>query len=69
MMELIGVVVSAGLGYLIDWWLETFPAAFIVFFLLGSAAGMMSVVRAGTSIKTGPDNPKAGPSVRDDDET
>jgi ATP synthase protein I len=68
--ELIGgVVVGAGLGYLIDSWLGTFPAAFIVFFLLGSAAGMISVVRAGTSIKTGPDNPKAGPSVRDDDET
>jgi ATP synthase protein I len=68
--ELIGgIVVGSGLGWLIDKWAGTFPAFFIVLFLLGSAAGMMNVIRAGAAMKTGPANPKAGPSVRDDDET
>jgi ATP synthase protein I len=68
--ELIGgIVVGSGLGWLIDRAFGTWPAFFILLFLLGSAAGMINVVRAGTSMKTGPNNPKAGPSVRDDDET
>jgi ATP synthase protein I len=67
--ELIGgVVVGCGLGWLIDRALGTWPAFFIVCFLLGSAAGMINVVRAGTAMKTGASNPKAGPSVRDDDD-
>lgn len=67
--ELIGgIVVGAGLGWLIDRAFGTWPAAFIVFFLLGSAAGMINVVRAGTAMKTGPDNPRAGKPVRDDDD-
>jgi ATP synthase protein I len=67
--ELIGgIVVGCGLGWVIDRALGTWPAFFIVLFLLGSAAGMINVVRAGTAMKTGPDNPKAGPSVRDDDD-
>lgn len=63
-----GVVVGAGLGWLIDRALGTFPAFFIVLFLLGAAAGMVNIVRAGTAMKTGPSNPKAGPAVRDDQE-
>ena len=67
--ELIGgVVVGSGLGWLIDRALGTWPAFFIVFFLLGSAAGMVSVVRAGSRMKTGASNPNAGPPVRDDDD-
>jgi ATP synthase protein I len=67
--ELIGgIVVGAGIGWLIDRTFGTWPAFFIIFFLLGTAAGMMTVVRAGTSMKTGPNNPNAGPSVRDDDD-
>ena len=66
--ELIGgIVVGSGLGWLLDKGLGTWPAFFIGFFLLGSAAGMMNVVRAGTAMKSGPANPKAGPSVQDDD--
>ncbi len=63
-----GVIVGAGLGWLLDRALGTFPAFFIVFFLLGAAAGMINIVRVGTSMKTGPSNPKAGPAVRDDEE-
>ena len=67
--ELIGgMVVGAGLGWLFDRALGTWPAFFIVLFLLGSAAGIYNVVRAGTAMKTGPNNPAAGPAVRDDDD-
>ena len=67
--ELIGgIVVGSGLGWLIDKAMGTWPAFFVVFFLLGAAAGITNVVRAGTKMKTGASNPKAGPSVRDDDD-
>jgi ATP synthase protein I len=67
--ELIGgIVVGAGLGWVLDQALGTWPAFFIVFFLVGSAAGMLNVVRAGTAMKSGPVKPNSGPSVRDDDD-
>lgn len=67
--ELIGgVVVGSGIGWGLDKWLGTWPLLFIVFFLLGSAAGMLNVVRSGLRMKTGPNNPNAGPSVRDDED-
>jgi ATP synthase protein I len=62
--ELIGgIVVGGGLGWLLDKWLGTFPWLFILFFLLGSAAGMLNIVRQAQREKTPP-----APSVRDDDE-
>ena len=62
--ELIGgVVVGGGLGWLLDKWLGTFPWLFIVFFLLGSAAGMLNIVRQAQREKTPP-----APSVRDDED-
>ena len=67
--ELIGgVVVGSGLGYLLDRALGTWPAFFIVFFLLGSAAGMLNVVRSGMAMKSGPASKGAAPAVRDDDD-
>ncbi|MEL6373079.1 MAG: AtpZ/AtpI family protein [Pseudomonadota bacterium] len=67
--ELIGgIVVGCVIGWLLDEWLGTRPWLFILFFMLGSAAGMLNVIRAGMSTKTGPANPSAGPSVRDDDD-
>jgi ATP synthase protein I len=41
-----GVLVGAGLGWLLDRWLGTSPLGFIGFFLLGFAAGVVNVVRA-----------------------
>lgn len=41
-----GLVVGAGIGWLLDSWLGTRPWLMIVFFLLGAAAGMMGVFRA-----------------------
>jgi ATP synthase protein I len=53
-----GVVVGAGIGWLIDRWLGISPWGFIVFFLLGFAAGVLNVMRsaglvAGTALDEG----------------
>jgi ATP synthase protein I len=62
--ELIGgVIVGGGLGWLLDKWLGTFPWLFIVFFLLGSAAGMLNIVRQAQREKTPP-----APAVKDDED-
>ena len=41
-----GVVVGTFLGWAFDNWLGTAPSLMVVFFFLGSAAGMMNVWRA-----------------------
>lgn len=45
-LELVaGVVVGAAIGLGLDYWLGTKPWLLIVFFIVGSAAGFMNVVR------------------------
>ncbi len=62
--ELIGgVIAGGGLGWLLDKGLGTFPWLFILFFLLGSAAGIMNIVRQAQREKTPP-----APSVVDDED-
>ena len=62
--ELIGgVVVGGGLGWMLDKWLGTFPWLFILFFLLGSAAGILNIVRQAQREVTPP-----APSVVDDED-
>ncbi len=39
------LIVGVGIGYLLDRWLGTTPWLLLVFFLLGSAAGIMNVFR------------------------
>jgi len=41
-----GVVVGAGIGWLIDRWLGVSPWGLIVFLLLGFAAGVLNVMRS-----------------------
>ena len=41
-----GVLVGAGLGWLLDRWLGTTPWGLILFLLLGFAAGVLNVMRA-----------------------
>jgi ATP synthase protein I len=41
-----GVLVGAGLGWLLDRWLGSTPWGLIVFLLLGFAAGVLNVMRA-----------------------
>ncbi len=61
--ELIGGVVAGGLiGWYLDKWLgNEKPWLFILFFLIGAAAGMMNVIRASMREKTPP-----LPSVKDE---
>ncbi len=45
--ELVSAVIVGGLiGYALDWWLGTKPWLFLLFFVLGFAAGVLNVVRA-----------------------
>lgn len=39
------LIVGVGIGWLLDSWLGTGPWLFILFFMLGAAAGMMNVWR------------------------
>jgi ATP synthase protein I len=41
-----GVLVGAGIGWLLDHWLGISPWGMIVFLLLGFAAGILNVIRA-----------------------
>ncbi len=60
-----GVVVGAGLGWLIDRWLGISPWGLIVFLLLGFAAGVLNVMRsAGVVAGTALDG--ASPKQRDE---
>jgi ATP synthase protein I len=62
--ELIGGVIAGGaLGWFLDAWLGTRPFLFILLFLLGSAAGILNVVRQAQRERTPP-----APSVKDVDE-
>ncbi len=63
--ELIGGIVAGGLiGWYLDAWLGTQkPIMFVLFFLLGAAAGILNVIRVAMREKTPP-----APSVKDDDE-
>jgi ATP synthase protein I len=42
----VAILVGAFIGWRLDIWLGTKPAFLIVFFLLGGAAGVLSVIRA-----------------------
>lgn len=63
--ELIGgIVVGSAIGWALDHWLgNEKPWFFILFFMIGAAAGITNVVRAAAKEKTPP-----APSVADDDE-
>ena len=61
-----GLIVGVGIGWLLDRWLGTKPWLLIVFFLLGSAAGLVSVMRTvsgmghGVGYKPAPGEPGKG---------
>jgi ATP synthase protein I len=53
--ELVGGIVAGGaIGWYLDSWLHTKPWLFILFFLLGTAAGMRNLIVAATKTKTPP---------------
>jgi ATP synthase protein I len=39
------LIAGAGLGWLLDWWLGSFPWLFLLFFVVGGAAGVLNVYR------------------------
>ena len=41
-----GVLVGAGLGWLVDHWFKTTPWGLMIFLLLGFAAGVLNVMRS-----------------------
>jgi ATP synthase protein I len=45
---LAGLAIGVGLGLVLDNWLNTSPLMLVVFFFLGSAAGMLNVYRVAT---------------------
>ncbi|MBT5416019.1 MAG: AtpZ/AtpI family protein [Rhodospirillaceae bacterium] len=47
------LIVGVGIGWLLDWWLGTGPWLMILFFVLGSAAGMLSVFRTASGLGQG----------------
>ena len=66
----VAVVVSVAIGWAIDGWLGTKPAAMVVMFFLGVAAGMWNVYRAvaGMGSKVGVRGGNAGAAGDDEDE-
>jgi ATP synthase protein I len=60
-----GVLVGAGLGWLIDRWFGVAPWGLIIFFLLGFAAGVLNVMRSAGVVA----NPSIDNGVRKDRET
>jgi ATP synthase protein I len=56
-----GVIVGGGMGWLLDSWLGTKPWLFLLFFLLGTASGMIHIIRVAMQQKTPPP-----PSVEDE---
>lgn len=44
------IAIGVGVGYVLDMWLGTKPWLMVVFFFLGSAAGMLNVYRATASM-------------------
>lgn len=70
-LELVsGVLVGAGLGYLLDRWLGTTPWGMILLFMLGLAAGFMNLMRAVNreASKFSQEELEALPKVLDEDE-
>lgn len=65
-LELVSaLIVGVGIGYMLDRWLGTKPWLLILFFVLGSAAGLLNVFRATKGLggtvgyRKGPEAPSA----------
>lgn len=64
------VAVGTAIGYGLDWWLGTKPWLMMVFFMLGSAAGVLNVIRIAnaTAESARIKNAKDLPRIEDDDD-
>ncbi len=48
------LIVGVGIGYFLDYWLDTKPWFLVVFFFLGAAAGVLNVYRAANGLGMAP---------------
>ena len=48
------LIVGVGIGYFLDYWLETKPWFLVVFFFLGAGAGVVNVYRAASGLGMAP---------------
>ena len=65
------VIVGGAIGYGIDWWIGSKPWFFLLFFVLGFAAGVLNVVRAYEKMQkeiTARSGGRIGHSVPDDED-
>lgn len=64
------ILVGAGIGYLLDLWLNTGPWLLLVLLMIGFAAGVMNVTRAAAEINRAsppPPGSDLGPGTDEDD--
>ena len=60
-----GILVGGLIGWQLDKWLGTSPILLIIFFLLGTAAGILGVIRASNAMAKTPDASRHEPADRD----
>lgn len=55
-----GLIAGLGIGYMLDRWLGTTPWLLVVFFFLGSAAGILNVYRSASRMEVDPSERRKG---------
>lgn len=48
-----GLVVGGAIGWFLDYWLGTLPIMLLLFFVLGTAAGILNVIRTAKQMQAG----------------
>ncbi len=61
------VIVGVGIGFLLDYWLDTKPWFLLLFFVLGSAAGILNVFRMAAGYDLAAGYKKTDETTDDDD--
>ena len=62
------ILVGAGIGWLLDTWLNTAPWLMLVMLMVGFAAGVLNVVRSAAEMNRAAPPPTAAMRVPDDEE-
>lgn len=62
------ILVGAGIGYVLDLWLQTSPWLMLLMLMMGFAAGVLNVIRAAAQMNKAAPPPTAAMRVPDDEE-
>ncbi|WP_417309808.1 AtpZ/AtpI family protein [Devosia sp.] len=62
------IIVGAGIGYVLDLWLNTTPWLMLLMLMMGFAAGVLNVIRAAAQMDKADQPPAAATGVPDDEE-